>query len=93
MSARQQRTGRAASEGSIGCFSGRALPSMLRRTLQLPLLTLWTRQMETPADMNSYAQETIRFIEEVERVAAAPMCLISTRFNFRSIIDRRTWRM
>lgn len=37
--------------------------------------------------------ETIRFIEEVERVAAAPVSLISTRFGFRSIIDRRTWRM
>ena len=37
------------------------------------------------------AEETIRFIEEVERVAAAPASLISTRFDFRSIIDRRTW--
>jgi len=35
--------------------------------------------------------DTIRFIEEVERVAAAPASLISTRFGFRSIIDRRTW--
>jgi len=35
--------------------------------------------------------ETIRFIEEVERVAAAPVSLISTRFEFRSIIDRRRW--
>jgi adenylosuccinate synthase len=35
--------------------------------------------------------ETIRFIDEVERVAAAPVSLISTRFDFRSIIDRRSW--
>jgi adenylosuccinate synthase len=35
--------------------------------------------------------ETIRFIEEVERVAGAPVSLISTRFDARSIIDRRTW--
>lgn len=35
--------------------------------------------------------ETIRFIEELERVADAPVSLISTRFNYRSIIDRRTW--
>lgn len=34
---------------------------------------------------------TIRFIEEVERVAAAPVTLISTRFHERSIIDRRAW--
>lgn len=35
--------------------------------------------------------ETIRFIEEIERVAAAPVALIATRFHFRSIIDRRSW--
>lgn len=35
--------------------------------------------------------ETIRFIEEIERVACAPVSLISTRFDSRSIIDRRTW--
>lgn len=35
--------------------------------------------------------ETIRFIEEVERVAAAPVTIISTRFHSRSIIDRRSW--
>ena len=36
-------------------------------------------------------EETIRFVEEVERVAVAPVSLIATRFNFRSIIDRRKW--
>jgi adenylosuccinate synthase len=48
------------------------------------------------AEARRYEQltpETIRFIEEVERVAAAPVSLVSTRFDFRSIIDRRTWRM
>ena len=35
--------------------------------------------------------ETIRFIQEVERVAGAPVSLIATRFHFRSIIDRRAW--
>jgi adenylosuccinate synthase len=34
---------------------------------------------------------TIHFIEELQRVAAAPVSLISTRFDFRSIIDRRAW--
>jgi adenylosuccinate synthase len=34
---------------------------------------------------------TIRFIEEIERIAAAPVSLIATRFHFRSIIDRRAW--
>jgi adenylosuccinate synthase len=48
------------------------------------------------ADARRYEQlspDTIRFIEEVEQVAAAPVSLISTRFDFRSIIDRRTWRL
>ena len=35
--------------------------------------------------------ETLRFIEEIERVANAPVSLIATRFHFRSIIDRRNW--
>ena len=37
-------------------------------------------------------QETINFIEELERITQAKVSLISTKFNFRSIIDRRTWR-
>ena len=36
-------------------------------------------------------EETIRFIEEIERVAGAPVSLIATRFHSRSIIDRRAW--
>jgi adenylosuccinate synthase len=35
--------------------------------------------------------DTIRFTEEVECVAGAPVSLISTRFDYRSIIDRRAW--
>jgi adenylosuccinate synthase len=36
--------------------------------------------------------ETKEFIAEVERVANAPVSLISTRFHRFSVIDRRTWR-
>jgi len=36
-------------------------------------------------------EETIQFIQELERVASAPVSLISTRFDHRSIIDRRAW--
>jgi len=36
-------------------------------------------------------EETLRFIEELECVASAPVSLIATRFDHRSIIDRRTW--
>jgi len=35
--------------------------------------------------------DSIRFIEEVEKVASCPVTLISTRFHTRSIIDRRMW--
>ncbi|MBV6520356.1 MAG: hypothetical protein MNPFHGCM_00461 [Gemmatimonadaceae bacterium] len=35
--------------------------------------------------------ETIGFIEEIERVASAPVSPSSTQFHFRSIIDRRSW--
>lgn len=35
--------------------------------------------------------ETIRFIEEVERVSGVSVSLISTRFDIRAVIDRRRW--
>jgi adenylosuccinate synthase len=41
--------------------------------------------------VDQLTDETIRFIEEVERVAGANVSLISTRFHPRSIIDRRHW--
>lgn len=34
---------------------------------------------------------TIQFVEELERVANAPVSLISTRFGSRAVIDRRDW--
>jgi adenylosuccinate synthase len=35
--------------------------------------------------------ETIRFVEEIEQVAGIPVSLLSTRFDARSVIDRRRW--
>ena len=35
--------------------------------------------------------ETVRFIGEVERVSGVPVSLISTNFNWRNVIDRRSW--
>jgi adenylosuccinate synthase len=35
--------------------------------------------------------DTLCFVEEIERVAGAPVSLITTRFDYRSIIDRRAW--
>ncbi|OBB17696.1 adenylosuccinate synthase [Mycolicibacterium setense] len=40
---------------------------------------------------NQLDTNTIHFIEEVERVAGAPVSLIGTRFHPRSVIDRREW--
>lgn len=36
-------------------------------------------------------EDTLRFIEEVEKVAGVPVSLIVTRFAVRSVIDRRRW--
>lgn len=36
-------------------------------------------------------EETLRFVEELERVAGVPASLISTDFSERNIIDRRAW--
>ena len=41
--------------------------------------------------MEQLTNETIRFIEEVEFVAGAPVSLISTNFDGRGLIDRRRW--
>ncbi len=37
------------------------------------------------------SDDTINFVEEVERVAGAPVSLIATGFNRRGLIDRREW--
>lgn len=34
---------------------------------------------------------TIHFVEEVERVSGVPVSLLGTRFDVRSVIDRRRW--
>lgn len=36
-------------------------------------------------------EETIRFVEEVERVSGRPVSMLSTAFNWRNVIDRRSW--
>lgn len=35
--------------------------------------------------------ETLRFVEELEKVSGVPVSLISTNFSKRNIIDRRAW--
>jgi adenylosuccinate synthase len=50
-----------------------------------------TKANQAARRFEQLGEDTIRFIEECEKVAAAPVSLISTRFAFRSIIDRRAW--
>lgn len=49
------------------------------------------RSNENARRFEQLDRDDIQFIEQVERVAAAPVSLISVRFDFRSIIDRRAW--
>ncbi|MCB9840167.1 MAG: adenylosuccinate synthetase [Phycisphaeraceae bacterium] len=48
-------------------------------------------QNRTASRVEQLQEESLRFIEEVERVAAAPVSLLSVRFEYRAIIDRRRW--
>lgn len=47
---------------------------------------------ENARRFDQLSNETIRFIEEIEKVSEAPVSLISTRFHSRGIIDRRNWQ-
>ena len=46
---------------------------------------------QTAQRFDQLTPETIQFVEELERVANAPVSLISTRFGVRAVIDRRDW--
>lgn len=59
--------------------------------LALTFVDYISKENERARRFEQLTPDTIRFIEEVERVAAAPVSLISTRFHSRSIIDRRMW--
>ena len=37
------------------------------------------------------SEDTISFVEEVERISGKPVSLLSTGFNWRNVIDRRAW--
>lgn len=37
------------------------------------------------------SEETISFVEEIERISGRPVSLLSTDFNWRNVIDRRAW--
>jgi len=64
---------------------------MGQRTIALSFADYISRSNINARRVEQLTLETIRFVEELERVACAPVSLISTRFNYRSIIDRRSW--
>jgi adenylosuccinate synthase len=59
--------------------------------IALTFVDYLSRENTKARRMEQLTKETISFIEGVERVASAPVTLISTRFHTRSIIDRRMW--
>ena len=50
-----------------------------------------TKENQKARRVDQLSDETIRFIEEIERVTNSPVSLIATRFHSRSVIDRRSW--
>lgn len=51
-----------------------------------------TAENQNATRFDQLSEETRRFISEVERVANAPVSLISKRFDRFGVIDRRMWR-
>ncbi len=49
------------------------------------------KENEKARRFEQLTEETISFVEDVERVTCAPVSLISTRFDYRNITDRRAW--
>jgi len=91
-----ERTSTTNRERRVGSFDWRLLRKSSALNGPTDIAVTFTDYLSPKnAEARRYEQltlDTIRFIEEVERVGAAPVTLISTRFDFRSIIDRRTWR-
>jgi adenylosuccinate synthase len=50
-----------------------------------------SKKNRTAKRFDQLYEDTINFIQEVELVTGAPVSLISTGFNDRSVIDRRRW--
>ena len=92
---RTERTSTTDRRRRIAEFDWRLLrkASMLNRPSDIALtfsdyLTIKNRSAKRFEQLHP---DTINFIQEVERVSGARVSLISTGFNPRSIIDRRSW--
>ncbi len=59
--------------------------------IALTFVDYLTKKNERARRLDQLSDDTIRFIQEIERVTNAPVSLLATRFHSRSIIDRRSW--
>lgn len=91
----QERTSRTKRRRRVGEFDWallRKAASLNAPTdIALTFVDYITKRNENARRLEQLSDETIRFIEEIERVTNAPVSLIATRFHSRSIIDRRSW--
>jgi adenylosuccinate synthase len=91
----QERTSTTGRQRRVGEFDW----SLLRKAaslngpsdIALTFVDYITKANERARRLDQLSDDTIRFIEEIERVTNAPVSLIATRFHSRSIIDRRSW--
>ena len=60
--------------------------------IALTFVDYWDARNRDAFRFDQLTDDTIRTMEEIERVAGAPVSLISTEFSRRAIIDRRDWR-
>ena len=93
--ARTERTSTTDRERRIGEFDWELLrkASLLNRPTDIALtfadyLTIKNRDAKRFEQLHP---DTIKFIQEIERVSGARVSVIATGFNPRSIIDRRSW--
>lgn len=59
--------------------------------IALTFMDYLSAQNRHASRVEQLAPESLRFVEEVERVACAPVSLMAVRFHSRAIIDRRRW--
>lgn len=59
--------------------------------IALTFVDYLSKQNRDARRFEQLTSETVRFIQEIERVSEARVSLIATRFHHRAIIDRRFW--
>ena len=80
-------------QSSTGLSYGRRLRLNGPTDIALSFADYISKDIERARRFEQLNEKTIRFIEEIERVASVPVSLVVTRFRHpeRSIIDRRKW--